>query len=213
MVKRARTTTDELIDGAATYPQVVHRKDPPPHGLVFFAMQSGISLITIFFCVVMMVRDKGNVQTFLPIMASVSAYWLPAPKPPAGVTSLLSSFISSAMDSSETGNGTGTGGRDSAPGEAMGQGAHVIDVSTPPGASASTPPVASSAPSAALHRVDEGGASLSISIPPKTTAAIGSPPRGITLGDLDANVKPASTHPRVAPNTVGGISVKRPSGV
>lgn len=52
----------------------------------FFGMQAGISLLTMIFAVAMMVRSSDNIQTFLPVLTSVSAYWLPAPTPPPGMT-------------------------------------------------------------------------------------------------------------------------------
>lgn len=57
--------------------------------MVYFAMQSGISLLTIAFSIFMMVRSTDNIQTFLPIMTSISAYWLPAPKPPTRLKNLF----------------------------------------------------------------------------------------------------------------------------
>lgn len=49
-----------------------------------FAMQSAVSLLTMVFCATMIVRSNDNIQIFLPILTSVTAYWLPAPKLPAG---------------------------------------------------------------------------------------------------------------------------------
>lgn len=45
-----------------------------------FGVQAGISAITIVVSVYMMIRSRDNIQTFLPILTSVTAYWLPAPK-------------------------------------------------------------------------------------------------------------------------------------
>jgi hypothetical protein len=45
-----------------------------------FGVQAGISAITIVVSVYMMMRSRDNIQTFLPILTSVTAYWLPAPK-------------------------------------------------------------------------------------------------------------------------------------
>ena len=54
---------------------------------IIFAMQAAITLVTIGFSIYMMVRSSDNIQIFLPIMSSVSAYWLPSPRIPIGGTS------------------------------------------------------------------------------------------------------------------------------
>jgi hypothetical protein len=61
----------------------------PSSATVFFAMQSSISLLMMFFSIYMMVSSKDNIQIFLPVMTSISAYWLPPPKPPAALQQLL----------------------------------------------------------------------------------------------------------------------------
>lgn len=57
--------------------------------VMFFCMQSGVSLLTMMFSIYMMSKSQQNIQTFLPILTSVAAYWLPAPTPPATIANLL----------------------------------------------------------------------------------------------------------------------------
>lgn len=56
---------------------------------VFFFMQAGISLITMSFAIAMMVKSSDNIQIFLPVLTSISAYWLPAPTPPPSISGMF----------------------------------------------------------------------------------------------------------------------------
>lgn len=53
-----------------------------PKALIMFGMQATVSLLTMGFSIYMMVKSTENIQTFLPILTSVSAYWFPSPKFP-----------------------------------------------------------------------------------------------------------------------------------
>lgn len=51
--------------------------------IVLFGMQSFVTLFMLSFSAYMIATSKENMQIFLPIMTSVSAYWLPAPRIPS----------------------------------------------------------------------------------------------------------------------------------
>ena len=57
--------------------------------IVVFAMQTFVTITTMGFSVYMMVRSADNVTVFLPLLASLSTYWLPAPGMPAAIQKQL----------------------------------------------------------------------------------------------------------------------------
>lgn len=78
--------TNENVINNGEIPSDREANDNNSHFL-FFSVQTAVSLITMLFSIVMMIRSRDNIQTFLPVMTSVSAYWLPAPKPPKNLLS------------------------------------------------------------------------------------------------------------------------------
>lgn len=64
--------------------------DKTHHSAAFvFMMQSVVSVTTMVFCAYMISRSNDNISTFLPILTSTAAYWLPAPSIPQGALAAL----------------------------------------------------------------------------------------------------------------------------
>ena len=70
--------------------------------IVVFAMQAFVTVTTMGFSVYMMIRSVDNVTVFLPLLASLSTYWLPAPGMPAAIQKTLTQQLRAYLPQAHT---------------------------------------------------------------------------------------------------------------